>query len=85
MVGVSADPIDVLERYVGDLALPFPLVSDPDLVIGKAFGVAGENGLEKRSCFIVDPKATIRYSWADQPGLPDPEQVLEALSKVSGA
>ncbi|MBW3093308.1 peroxiredoxin [Bifidobacterium sp. 82T10] len=45
VIGVSKDPIDKLRRFAERDHLPFPLLSDPDLAVHKAYGAYGEKKL----------------------------------------
>ncbi|MGL4610881.1 MAG: peroxiredoxin [Trueperaceae bacterium] len=72
VIGVSADDITSHEKFENDFSLPFPLVTDTDNKIAKAYGAYGTKkmyGKEYegiiRSTFIIDPKGKIadaRYS-----------------------
>jgi peroxiredoxin len=63
--------------YVERLRLNFPLLSDPDLAMARAYGALRPDGLTiARSVVLIEQDATIVYSQAGAPGA---EIVLEAL------
>lgn len=62
MVGISVDPIEKSKDLAQSLGLTFPLLSDPDLAVIRAYGVADEsNEIAWPSEFIVDRDGTIRW------------------------
>ncbi len=66
VVGVSPDPVESHEKFRTEHGLPFPLISDEDNTLAKAYGAWGEKknygrtyeGLI-RSTFIIDPEGCI--------------------------
>jgi peroxiredoxin len=63
--------------YAERLGLPFPLLSDPGMVIARAYGAVRPDGRTiARSVVLVERDGTIVYSQAGAPGA---EIVLEAL------
>lgn len=70
--------------------LPFELIADFERKMVDAYGVRrddvpGYTGMPKRSVFIVDPKAVIRWTWVrsqEQP-LPDFDEVISEARKVA--
>ena len=61
--GVSLDPPEKHASFAEKYALPFPLISDTDKSIGRAFGVLRLGGLllTKRVTFVIDRGGTIRH------------------------
>jgi peroxiredoxin len=75
--GVNPAPAARHASYVERLRLNFPLLSDPDLVMARAYGALRPDGLTiARSVVLIERDATIVYSQAGAPGA---EIVLEAL------
>ena len=75
--GVNPAPAASHAGYVERLRLNFPLLSDPDLIVARAYGALRPDGLTiARSVVLIDQDATIVYSQAGAPGA---EIVLEAL------
>jgi peroxiredoxin len=75
------------------LNVQFPLVSDFNRQVVRQFGIdytedepyTGWWGMSRRSVFVVDPNAIIRYAWiTDDPLIaPDVEKVIEAVQALS--
>ena len=75
--GVNPAPAASHAGYVERLRLNFPLLSDPDLTMARAYGALRPDGLTvARSVVLIERDATIVYSQAGAPGA---EIVLEAL------
>jgi peroxiredoxin len=75
--GVNPAPAASHAGYVERLRLNFPLLSDPDLTMARAYGALRPDGLTiARSVVLIEQDATIVYSQAGAPGA---EIVLEAL------
>ncbi|WP_413601621.1 thioredoxin-dependent thiol peroxidase [Curtobacterium sp. Curtsp57] len=67
VLGVSKDELPALKKFQHEQALTFPLLSDPDLAVHKAYGAWGEkNNYGKvvtgtiRSTIIVDEDGTVQ-------------------------
>jgi thioredoxin-dependent peroxiredoxin len=66
VVGVSKDDVPALARFAEDEALTFPLLSDPDLDVHRAYGAWGEKSLYGktvtgvlRSTFVIDAEGVV--------------------------
>jgi len=66
VLGVSKDAGDALRAFRDEQNLNFPLLSDPDLAVHKAYGAYGEKSLYGkivtgvlRSTFVIDEQGTI--------------------------
>jgi thioredoxin-dependent peroxiredoxin len=59
VVGVSVDSVDSQAKFATDCGLPFPLVSDRDRTIARAYGVLGLLGIARRTTFFVGSDGTI--------------------------
>ena len=63
--------------YAARLGLPFPLLSDPELAISRAYGAVHPDGASiARSVCLVDRDGTILYSLGGAPGA---KLILEGL------
>ena len=63
--------------YAAKLGLPFPLLSDPDLSISRAYETLKPNGAGiARSVCLIDRDGTVLYAQAGAPGA---DIVLESL------
>ena len=75
--GVNPAAVERHTGYAARLRLPFPLLSDPDLAVSRAYGAVKPDGNGiARSVVLVDRDGTVRYSQAGAPGA---EIVLESL------
>lgn len=84
VAGISVDSVFTLKVFKQTYDLPFPLLSDFNKKVAKAYGVLddvwvahGYRGVAKRSAFVVDKKCILRYRWvADSPGQEPPYEAL---------
>lgn len=67
VIGVSRDSIESHRKFAEKYALPFVLLSDPDLQVIQAYGVWGEKKLYgkvnfgvTRTTFLIDENGTIQ-------------------------
>jgi glutaredoxin-dependent peroxiredoxin len=90
-VGISVDSVFTLKVFAQTYNLQFPLLSDFNKKVSKAYGVLhetwvamGYKGVAKRAAFVLDGKGILRYKWVtDAPSNEPPyEEVLSALSKL---
>jgi len=64
IVGVSTQSVESHKRFVANNELPFPLLSDRDKEISRAYGVLKQNGkTAERATFLIDKKGKIRGVW----------------------
>jgi len=70
IVGVSRDSLKSHDNFVARLDLPFRLLSDPDEVACKLFGVMKQKLMYgrkvwgiARSTFMIDKKGVLRQEW----------------------
>jgi peroxiredoxin len=76
-LGVNPASTESHARYVAQLRLPFPLLSDPSLAISRAYGALKPDGKGiSRSVYLIDRDGSILYS---QAGAPGSEIILEPL------
>ena len=69
VLGISPDPVAKLKKFQVTQDLNFPLLSDPDLTVHKAFGAFGTKSLYGRvyqgvlrSTFAVDEKGVLQLA-----------------------
>ncbi len=67
IVGVSLDGKESHQKFIKKYGLPFPLLSDEDASISKAYGVYKEKNMYgkkywgiERSTFVIDPLGTVK-------------------------
>ena len=92
VVGISMDSVFTLKIFAETYNLGFPVLSDFNKKVAKAFDVLqdpwvdlGYKGVTKRAVFVVDRKGVLRYRWVteDPDNEPPYEQVAAAVSKVN--
>ena len=92
MVAVAVTATFSQQRFAAELGVGYPLLSDFNRDVTSAWGVAygewkGHRGVAKRSVFVVDASATVRYRWVtdDATQVPDYDEAVEALERVAVA
>jgi peroxiredoxin Q/BCP len=87
VLGASFDTVEDNRRFAAEQAFPFRLLSDPDRVVGAAYGVvrpAGDQyaGFARRFSFLIDPDGRVArvYDVADVKGHAD--AVLADLARL---
>jgi len=91
VLGISVDSLYTLSKYKAEQNLNFPLLSDFNKDISKAYGSLyqtfgfGMQGVSKRSAFIVDKNGVIQYAEVlENAGeIPDFKAIQIALFKVN--
>lgn len=68
VVGISVDTVEQNAVMVDKLLLPFPLLSDPEGSVIRAYGVwnPGEGGVAKPALFLVHPDRSIEWSYVGE-------------------
>jgi thioredoxin-dependent peroxiredoxin len=75
--GVNPASADSHAGYAARLHLPFPLLSDPGLVVARAYGaLRPDDSTIARSVVLIERDGTVVYSQAGSPGA---AIVLEAV------
>jgi peroxiredoxin len=91
VVGISVDSLFTLKVFAQTYNLQFPLLSDFNKKVSKAYGVLhetwvayGYKGVSKRTVLVLDGKGILRYKWVtDAPSNEPPyEEILAALNKL---
>ncbi|MCB0548530.1 MAG: redoxin domain-containing protein [Phaeodactylibacter sp.] len=91
VLAVSVDSPFTLDKFKQDQQFNFPLLSDFNKEVSRAYGtlyeefVLGLRGVAKRSAFVIDKNGVVRYAEVlDSAGdLPNFEAVKETLSKLN--
>jgi peroxiredoxin Q/BCP len=67
IVGVSLDDKESHQKFIKKFGLPFPLLSDEDAAVSKAYGVYKEKNMYgkkywgiERSTFVIDPNGKLK-------------------------
>jgi len=90
VLGISVDSLFTLARYKDDQQLNFPLLSDFNKDVSKAYGclydtfVFDMHGVSKRSAFVVDKMGIIRYAEVLETAsdLPNFSEIQKTLSEL---
>ena len=62
LVAISVDTVEESKPLISGMGLTFPMLSDPNLVVAKAYGVVDvENGIAWPAVFVVAPGG--RVTW----------------------
>ncbi|MFO0614954.1 MAG: peroxiredoxin [Polyangiaceae bacterium] len=79
--GVSRDSEARHASFRATHRLPFPLVSDTDGAVARAFGVSSTLGMASRVTFLIGADGRVRHVWPDvDPGV-HADQVLAAVGE----
>ncbi|MBT8337875.1 MAG: redoxin domain-containing protein [Gemmatimonadetes bacterium] len=91
VVGISVDSPWVNVRFAEDNAIPFPLLSDFNKDVARAYGVLNEDyfgmrGVSDRAAFVIDGEGRIAYAWhtEDDSILPDFDAIAEVVRELRG-
>jgi peroxiredoxin Q/BCP len=83
VIALSADPLPAQEHFQRALGgCPFPLASDPDLHVARAYGVVGADGKRsQRAVFVIDERGYIAEAipWYQPGNVAQFLQVFRAL------
>ena len=86
VLGVSADPASVQKKFAEKLGVPFPLLSDPDYEVIRAYGAYGVKNLygkksegTLRHTYLIDPEGKVVFRIKRAKPEEHPRKVLEAL------
>ena len=84
VLGISVDSKHSSAAFAEHLKLEFPLLSDFDKRVTKAYGVLREGGFAERALFVIGKDGTIAYSHVNPLGeVPDNGPVFETLEKLN--
>lgn len=86
VIGVSKDSVAKHDKFKAKYNLPFPLISDEEATLCKAFGVWKEKSMYgkkymgiERSTFVIDETGTIRNAWRKVKVAGHVDEVLDAV------
>jgi len=84
VVGVSLDSVESHKKFASKYKLPFPLISDQDKRVAKAYGVLRDTGTSaNRVTFIIDRAGKIANIFPKVDVTRHTEEVVEALEAMS--
>ena len=61
ILGASFDSVKTNKSFADKAGFQFPLLCDPERVLGKAYG-AGESGSARRISYIIDEEGVITHA-----------------------
>jgi len=67
VMGVNHQPMDSHERFARKHSLPFPLLSDPDRSVCRAYGATGLLGTTRRTLVLIGRDGRVRWRHDDLP------------------
>ena len=92
VLGVSADAVASHRRFVEKFHLTFPLLSDPDFVVCKAYGVYKQKSMYgrtywgiERTTFLIDPQGRMAAIFPKVSVDGHTEAVLRAIQEAAGS
>lgn len=89
--GISVDSPYTLKKFREDLGLQYPLLSDFNKDVSRAYDILYESfgpslhGVSKRSAFVIDREGVIRYAEVleNAGALPDFKKIREIIQSLS--
>jgi peroxiredoxin Q/BCP len=85
VIGISTDKPSTLAKFRDKHDLRFPLLSDADKEISRAFGTLKEHGKSSnRVTYLLDPEGTVRAVWPKVKVDGHAEAVLARLEELVG-
>ncbi|MGC9155401.1 MAG: peroxiredoxin [Ferrimicrobium sp.] len=84
MLGISPQTLSSHESFKDRLGIRFPLLSDRERTVAKAYGVLGPLGFYRRSVFVLDRELHIVYRHVSRAGLTfrSSDELLQAVQKA---
>jgi peroxiredoxin Q/BCP len=80
--GVNPASTEAHVRYAAKMRFPFPLLSDPDRAIARAYHALKEDGKGiARTVYVVGQDGTIRFA---QRGAPPVDEIVAAVTARHG-
>ena len=62
LLAISPQDVDSHEDFARRLGIQFPLLADPDMAVGRAYGTVGPLGFYRRAVVVVDGGGTVRHA-----------------------
>ena len=90
VLGISIDSPFVTERFRASEGLPFPILSDFNRTVSRAWGVLyedflGFSGVSKRAAFVIGADGKVEYAWvSEDAGVePDYDEIRAAVARAA--
>ena len=85
IIGINGGTVESHKKFEEHYKLPFILLSDPDNLVYKTFGVKNKFFMTGRQTFVVDLKGKIAFSYeAMMEGTEHSKQALAVVKSLSG-
>ena len=81
VIGISADSVDDHESFCDSEGLSFPLLSDPDGAVSKAYG-SWMAPYSLRHTFLIDPDGILRQRWVAVRPNGHAQEVLDVIQDL---
>jgi thioredoxin-dependent peroxiredoxin len=82
VLGVSTDGVKSHENFKNKYGLNFPLLSDKDKSLVKAYGVESMFGSARRETFLIDKSGNIRYIWTKVKADSHADEIIEKAKEL---
>jgi len=82
VLGVSTDSVRSHENFRSKYDLNFPLLSDKDKKIVKAYGVENEKGSARRITFLIDTEGVVRHVWKKVQTAVHADEVISKIKEL---
>lgn len=83
IIGVSVDSVESHKKFSTKFSLPFPLISDKEKRIAKAYGVLRVTGTTNRVTFIIDKNGKITKIFPKVDVSKHTEEVVAAIKEIA--
>ena len=83
ILGVSVDSVESHKKFSTKFSLPFPLISDKEKRIAKAYGVLRVTGTTNRVTFIIDKNGKIAKIFPKVDVSKHTEEVVAAIKEIA--
>ena len=81
-MGISADTLELQQKFTDKEKLTFPLIADPEKTAIKAFGALMPNGkFANRYTFVIDKQGVIRKVYTKVGPGGHPDEVLKFVKE----
>lgn len=84
VIAISADSVSDHESFCSSEELKFPLLSDPDGVVSKAYG-SWMAPYSMRHTFLIDPQSVLQAVWTGVRPVGHANEVLSRLNELQNA
>jgi peroxiredoxin Q/BCP len=76
ILGVNPAGVDAHQAFCDGFGFKFPILSDPELSVAKAYGAEREGG-NRRTVVVIDPDGRVVFH---RYGMPTDDEILKAIS-----